>query len=141
MQGGTQPRLEDFAGSWCITRRIDDHRAGSVLHFEGDAQFTPSGGGLDYAETGMLRGLGTAPIQATRRYRWEPRGAAIAVFFEDGRQFHEFSPAERPIAAHWCDPDSYRVRYDFSAWPVWSCRWSVDGPRKNYTMQSRYHRG
>ena len=39
---------------------------------------------------------------------------------------------------HWCDPDSYAVRYDFSRWPEWSARWRVEGPHKAYIMYSRY---
>jgi hypothetical protein len=133
------PKLEDFAGLWRLDRTIDDHRAGVVMMFEGEARFAPSAGGLDYSETGLLTAPGTPALQASRRYRWESRGERIAVLFDDGRPFHEFAPSGAVTASHWCDPDSYRVAYDFSAWPAWSSRWSVDGPRKNYTMQSGYN--
>ncbi|MFD0979700.1 DUF6314 family protein [Tropicimonas aquimaris] len=133
------PQLEDFAGLWRLERRIDDHRAGVVMRLDGEARFTPRDAGLDYSETGTLIAPGAPPLQATRRYRWMAQGSDIEVFFEDGRPFHAFRPGGAPSASHWCDPDSYRVAYDFSAWPAWSSRWSVDGPRKNYTMQSWYH--
>ena len=63
----------------------------------------------------------------------------IAVFFADGRAFHRFVPAADTVEAdHWCDPDTYKVRYDFSRWPVWQAEWRVTGPRKDYVMQSVY---
>lgn len=139
MDAAAGPTLEEFAGLWRLDRTIDDHRAGVVMRLLGEARFVPSGDGLDYSESGVLTAPGAPPLQATRRYRWEPRGQGIAVLFEDGRPFHEFTPSGTVTASHWCDPDSYRVAYDFSAWPAWSSRWSVNGPRKNYTMQSRYN--
>ena len=61
------------------------------------------------------------------------------VDYADGRPFHEFDPA-RPRAAHWCDPDDYRVRYDFTRWPLWRAEWEVRGPRKDYLMMTDYRR-
>ena len=43
-------------------------------------------------------------------------------------------------AEHWCDPDMYRVGYDFSAWPEFAATWEVAGPKKAYRMVSRYRR-
>ena len=43
-----------------------------------------------------------------------------------------------PPPAHDCPPDSYRVRYDFRAWPRWQAEWRVTGPRKDYGIVSRF---
>ena len=133
------PRLEDFAGHWQISRQIDDRRAGAVALFEGNAWFDWASGDLIYAEDGLLQVPGQPPFRATRRYIWRRAKAGIAVFFEDGRPFHTISDS-RPDAAHWCDPDDYRVTYDFAAWPEWRAVWTVFGPRKDYRMDSVYRK-
>ncbi|RBP93682.1 hypothetical protein DFO80_105106 [Rhodobacter sp. 140A] len=132
-------RLSDFAGEWTIAREIEQAGAGTA-RFEGRACFTPEGAGLAYHEAGTLTLPGAAPMRAGRDYLWREEGAEIAVFFSDGRPFHRFDPAA-PAAQHWCDPDDYRVRYDFAAWPDWRAEWRVSGPRKAYTMRSLYRRG
>lgn len=136
------PELGDFTGRWRITRLIRDGLARQDGRFEGAASLTPDGDGLGYAEYGLLT-LGTAPpMTAERRYRWSPApGGGIAVAFADGRPFHSFAPdAGAAEASHWCDPDDYRVSYDFTRWPEWSAVWEVRGPRKDYRMESRYQR-
>lgn len=134
--------LAAFEGEWRIARLIDDRLGGQTGRFEGRALLRPDGAGLLYHEEGSLR-LGEAPpLNATRRYLWRAEAGAVAVYFEDGRLFHRFDPAkDHPGADHACDPDSYRVRYDFGGWPDWRAVWTVRGPRKDYRMQSTYRRG
>ncbi|SFB76312.1 DUF6314 family protein [Tropicimonas isoalkanivorans] len=131
--------LDSFEGLWRLERRIDDARSGHVLRLEGTATFSRAGEGLILEEKGTLIRPGSPPMTATRRYLWQADGAQIAVLFDDGRPFHRFHPSDAPKATHWCAPDDYRVHYDFTAWPTWSSLWRVDGPRKNYVMQSWYH--
>lgn len=139
-QDGTDgPVLGDFTGLWRLERQIEDRRAGAQGAFTGQAQFTPDGAGLRYTEEGTLSFPGMAPMQATRSYLWRVQSDEIAVFFEDGRRFHVIGAAGQD--RHWCDPDTYRVRYGFADWPVWTARWQVSGPRKDYTMTSTYRRG
>ena len=134
-------KLADFEGAWRLTRRIEDRLAGQTGHLEGVARFTRDADGLIYSETGTLRLPDQPEMQAERRYLWREAGTRIEVFFEDDRPFHAFDPADpRPAAEHWCDPNSYAVRYDFSAWPDWSSEWQVTGPRKDYMMHSQYCR-
>ena len=59
--------------------------------------------------------------------------------FVDERAFHRFSP-DAPQASHFCAPDTYRVAYDFTQWPLWQARWQVKGPRKDYEMIACYER-
>ena len=67
------------------------------------------------------------------------RGGLI-VFFDDGRPFHRLGPGHLSDR-HFCDPDIYDVRYDFSQWPLWTQSWQVQGPRKNMSILSRFQRG
>lgn len=134
-------QLSDFIGTWTVTRRIDDRRAGAAGSFTGRAVFRPEGTDLAYREEGILR-LGAGPgFTASRSYRWRAAGEAVEVLFEDGRFFHAFT-LEAPVAeaGHDCDPDRYEVRYDFRGWPDWRAVWEVRGPRKDYRMDSVYAR-
>lgn len=134
--GAFGPRLADFTGRWRVERQISD-RLGPDGLFEGEAVFAPVPGGLTYHETGTLRlGQGRG-FPAERAYFWRADGARIAVDFADGRPFHDFDPAA-PAAYHLCIADGYSVRYDFAGWPAWQAEWTVKGPRKDYTMISRY---
>lgn len=129
----------DFAGRWRIDRHIDDRLAGQTGWFEGAAELTPDGKGqLAWAERGLLR-LGQGPaFEARRDYLWVFDAAGIEVLFPDGRPFHRFVPEGRAAGTdHPCGADLYRVTYDFTAWPVWTARWQVSGPRKDYVMESR----
>lgn len=131
--------LEDFAGRWSISRTIEDRRQGQTGRFEGHALLAPDGAGLFYRETGTLQIGASAPMQADRSYLWRAVNGRIALLFDDGRPFHSFDPAASdPQADHWCDPDTYRVAYDFGQWPNWSAKWDVTGPRKDYEMTSTY---
>lgn len=129
----------DFAGRWRIERRIDDRLSGQGGRFDGEALLAPAGPGrLTWAERGLLR-LGHGPaVEARRDYIWWFDDSGIAVLFSDERPFHRFVPQGRAAGTdHPCGADLYRVTYDFTAWPVWSARWEVSGPRKDYTMDSR----
>ncbi|PCD77682.1 DUF6314 family protein [Pseudothioclava arenosa] len=132
------PGLADFKGDWRISRVIVP-RGAPEARLEGRARFRPEGAGLLYHEEGELILPGQPPIRAERSYLWREGGAGIVVDYADGRPFHEFDPA-RPRAAHWCDPDDYRVRYDFTRWPLWRAEWEVSGPRKDYVMITDYRR-
>lgn len=133
------PQLSDFMGEWRLERAIEDRLSGLPGRFEGRAWFRPDGGGLCYREEGRLSLAGGPDMTAMREYRWRAEAGRIVVDHADGRVFHAFDPAV-PVARHVCDPDDYRVRYDFSGWPDWQAEWIVSGPRKDYSMISRYSR-
>lgn len=131
--------LQDFTGRWQVAREITDHRSGAPAHFSGIAAFTPDDAGLAYLETGQLRLPGQPPFHAERRYHWRASPDGFDIYFDDGRFFHSVAP-DSPEAQHWCDPDTYAVTYDFDAWPIWTSRWTVSGPRKAYDMVTTYTR-
>lgn len=125
--------LSDFEGTWQITRDIRPE-IGPSARFVGQGIWTPDNQGLAYTEQGVLSMDGVSPMQAERRYFWRPE---LSVWFEDGRFFHQV-PAGGGQTEHWCDPDQYKVTYDFSAWPKFDVYWDVRGPRKAYRMSSRF---
>ena len=133
--------LRRLAGRWRLARRIEDGR-GPGGSFDGAAVFLQVADGLDYSETGeLVLGQG-APMRAERRYLWRAAGGRVAVFFADGRAFHDFDPAgARAEARHLCGADIYDVTYDFARWPDWETVWRVRGPRKDYRMVTRYAPG
>ncbi len=132
--------LDDLQGVWRLTRQIEDRRAGLVGEFEGEARFLRDDAGLRQEEEGVLR-YGTAtPMQANRVYLWREDASGLAVFFDDGRPFHRLGEGQLDDIHH-CDPDIYRVQYDFSDWPVWRQVWDVTGPRKDMTLRSKFSRG
>lgn len=139
--GRMPDRLASFEGRWRVARNVTDHADGPDARFEGEAVFLADGQGLTYEETGKLTLAGLRPVVATRAYLWRDAGPGrIAILFPDGRPFHAFALAPAAEDAHFCDPDRYCVAYDFARWPDWSATWQVTGPRKNYTLVSRYAR-
>jgi hypothetical protein len=133
---------DGFVGRWSVGRVITDHRGAVEGVFDGIAVISAEGEAeASYAEEGLLR-MGDGPqMTATRRYLWRFAGAAVEVFFADGRPFHDFRLDAGEVAAeHLCGADLYRVRYGFGSWPVWTARWQVQGPRKDYAMVSQYRR-
>ena len=142
---GQQLSIGSFLGEWSVARSIEDRLSGAPATFEGRAWITSDGQGALYEERGVMQLAGGAEMNAERRYLWRSSAGGIDVLFDDGRYFHRVDlsvdlSAECPEAEHWCDPDTYGARYDFSDWPKWSCVWQVRGPRKDYTMTSVYSR-
>ena len=136
---GSKLSLEDFVGAWQIERNILDKCAQANGRLTGTATFAPSENGLSYFESGLLELPGHTPFQAERRYQWRFIDDEIVVEFQDGRPFHRFDPGS-PSASHWCDPDTYNVKYEFSSWPKWRSIWDVSGPKKDYQMITTYTR-
>ena len=135
----TAPDLMKFAGRWSLSRQIDDRHSGGTGTLTGVADFTPEGDRLLYSETGQLRIGDAPPMEATRRYIWRAAEDRIEVLFDDGRPFHFFTASGQGEGTdHLCGADLYRVSYDFTNWPEWSAQWTVQGPRKDYVMMSRY---
>jgi len=132
-------KLADFAGCWRIARQIEDRRAARSGTLQGSATFQPDAQGLIYAEQGTLHFPGQPALSARQSYLWRATGAGIAVFFADGRRFHDISlTGATHSTRHLCPPDTYDVTYDFSGWPDWSSVWTVTGPRKDYRMQTQF---
>ena len=127
--------LADFRGLWHLRREIVQ-QDGTQAQFLGTAEWRPEANGLLYSEEGQLSMPGSPVMRAERRYVWRED---LSVFFEDGRFFHRV-PAEGGETEHWCDPDTYKGRYDFKDWPCFEVSWHVTGPHKAYHSRSLYER-
>ena len=142
-------RLEDFTGTWSL-RRVVVHADGGRSRVLGTAVFRSDPQGLRYSESGQMRHVPTRGRQVIlsvqQRYLWSPgpcRSGAdgIAVRFDDGRPFHDLTlGGQTSEAVHDCAPDRYVLHHDFAAWPDWQVICRVTGPRKDYTMRTRYRR-
>ncbi len=124
-----------FDKPWTLTRDIINHHDGTAASLTGHADFLNEEGGLFFTESGTLK-LPHGAFPATRRTRWHFNLSGIEMFFEDGRFFHGFSDTHR-AARHLCGNDIYDVTYEFAP-DVWTSRWRVTGPQKNYEMTSHY---
>ncbi|MBK0398927.1 hypothetical protein H0I76_06980 [Limibaculum sp. M0105] len=90
------------------------------------------------SESGVLRFAGR-DFAAGRTTFWGfASDGAIHVAYDDGRPFHSFRLAA-PQGLHLCGADRYEVNYSFAA-ESWTSHWIVAGPRKDYTMTTRYCR-
>lgn len=135
MADARQAQLSDFLGLWQVRREIRD-ADGSGARFSGTACWEMTGARALCSETGELQ-IGAGPsVRAERRYFWDQD---LNVYFDDGRFFHEVPPRGGDVA-HDCPPDTYRGRYDFSAWPAFELTWTVTGPRKDYRSVTRFFR-
>ncbi|MEP6068448.1 MAG: DUF6314 family protein [Paracoccaceae bacterium] len=131
----TQINLSDFLGSWHVERHIR-HADGTEAQFKGTATWTPNDTGAVYVEKGQLSMAKGASFHAERQYVWDHN---LNVYFDDGRFFHSV-PLLGEQFTHDCDPDTYRVGYDFDEWPVFRVVWHVVGPRKDYVSDTSYLR-
>lgn len=127
-----------FRGRWGMQRVILSVPDRVVGEFWGEAQFAEDSDGLTCTEAGVLRFEGH-DYQSGRVLLFRfPKPGRVEVLFEDGRPFHEFDAA-RGEAEHICAPDVYRVNYRFEA-DRWETRWDVQGPQKDYVMETRFVR-
>lgn len=127
------------AGQWTVQRDLLDRADGTRGTFSGVVHFVPTDdGGLAFREEGTMRWPSfTGP--ASREYLLRPAGSpdALDVFFPDGRPFHRMSfTPESNLDRHWCDPDTYRVAYDYGGRDRFSYTWDVQGPRKDLLLTS-----
>ena len=130
-----------FTGSWALQRDIDDRRQGQSGHLVGQADFTPEKWGLLYRESGQMT-LGASVTEAFRQYRYSfPRPGHVEIGFEDGRLLLALDLTdETATATHLCGADSYAAQVALLDETTWRATWHVTGPRKDYTLVSRYRR-
>lgn len=129
--------LASLLGRWAIARDIR-HSDGTSARMHGQCTFAKVGPRVVQEETGTLE-TPAGQFAASRRYVWAEEAGMLAVYFEDMRPFHSvaLNLAEQSTV-HLCPPDRYHVRYDFTDWPRWSSLWTVEGPRKDYEMETRF---
>jgi len=136
-----QGPLHYFAGSWRLSRRILDRRAGLIGRMSGEAQFIRDQDGLDFVERGiMIYGAHRGP--ASQAYRWVMlEDGQAEIRFKDGRLFHPLDLRQGSMVVdHQCGADHYRGRFRIVTENRWFSRWQVAGPRKDVTIVSLFQR-
>ncbi|HYB09733.1 MAG TPA: DUF6314 family protein [Alphaproteobacteria bacterium] len=131
-----------LAGAWRIVRRIGDRRLGIVGRLEGCATFAPTARGFCYDESGTLQ-FGAYRGSVTQRYLFDIEDSAPAakICLADGRPFYVLDLRSGVAnVAHDCGADRYRGRYRTFCADDWTLTWRVDGPRKRYSIATRYSR-
>jgi 8-oxo-dGTP pyrophosphatase MutT (NUDIX family) len=135
-------------GDWTVARTMLDRATGSRGTFTGVVHFTETDdGGLRFREEGTVRWnpAAEAPFSgpASREYVLRPAATpdTMDMFFPDGRPFHRIGfGAQLNRDSHWCDPDTYRVRYTGVGPAEFRYRWDVTGPAKDLLLESVLHR-
>lgn len=132
----TSPLVDPLTlvGTWTLSRVIEDRLAGVRHAVDGQLVLTAvSPTRLRWAETGRWH-QETGDVDV-RRDLWLEHvdGAGWWMRFDDGRDFHPWTPGEQVV--HPCAPDTYRGLVTGSP-QRWTVRWEVTGPRKDYTMET-----
>ena len=135
--------FHSLVGAWDFERVVSGQGA-----MTGRAVFSPEGPDLmHYREDGVLTLDHGGRFDFFRDYDYRLSGEGIAVAFTDGRPFHRllFDPAaegypRRATAGHACEADLYRGIYCFEGPDRYAVEWGVTGPRKDYTIRTRFAR-
>ena len=135
--------LQWLTGTWLLARSIDD---GSSM--AGTATFAACASGrLDYREQGRFRLPDGRTLHSERRYLFEETDDGFAVLFAETppRLFHRITleragPSLAGAARHLCADDRYDSRYEFRLDGSFTIEHRVRGPRKHYTIRTRYRR-
>jgi hypothetical protein len=118
-------------GTWRLERLVDDRRLAEGSHVSGSlvlARLTADEVSWQESAT-WHRADGDVPVRRGLRLVLGDDGWWVR--FDDGRDFHPWTPGEDVV--HACDPDTYRGR--ISGTPdAWTVVWEVSGPTKDYTM-------
>ena len=117
---------------------MHDRRLARFGRVSGTVEFVTDGGAVRWCERGTFSWDGNA-FDVTRELRIEPCGDGWMVRFDDGRDFHPWSPGS--VVTHPCRADTYRglVRVDVSR-TVLRVLWDVTGPAKDQRLFTRCHR-
>jgi len=146
--GAVEDMHSYLAGTWTVARTMLDRATGTRGSFAGVVRFTATDdGGLRFREEGTVtwNPAGALPFTgpASREYLLRPTAApgVMDMHFADGRPFHRmgFGP-DTASDRHWCDPDTYRVRYTRLGPDAFRYTWDVTGPAKDLLLESELRR-
>jgi len=138
-------------GRWSLERRISDRRGRQSGRLSGFAVFSqpetvPESSrvavdALVWTERGLMQ-LGDFSSDVARTYRCVfPATDRGKVLFSDGRYFHDLDlTAGTWRVTHPCGEDLYTGVYHAVSSDRLRVRWWVSGPRKDYTLDTVYHR-
>ena len=136
--------LSYFLGDWEMHRVISEFgeitgRATFRLNGESDQH-------LDYKEAVMLPRLGEQKANAFREYEYRMTDAGFDIFFSDGatksQLFLSFAFVQASILTshHLCIQDHYDAEFVFLSDDEFELSFTVVGPKKDYSIQTRFIR-
>lgn len=134
--------LSYFLGDWKIHRVISEFgeitgRARFRLNGERDQH-------LDYTETVMLPSFGEQKTNAFREYEYRMTDAGFDIFFSDGATKGQlflsfvFAQASRLTSHHLCIQDHYDAEFVFLSGDEFELSFTVVGPKKDYSIRTRF---
>lgn len=138
-----------FAGDWRLSRRIADRRGARVGTASGVAQFAAADANsrktLFCAET-LVIDYGGHRLDGEQKTIWsfvDSQGPDL--HFHDGRdfcamRFRRDVAGWRASFAHACGDDRYAGEACIADRDNWRLVWTVNGPRKDYTLDTAYVR-
>lgn len=135
----------ELLGRWRLERDVEDRR-GPRRTVAGTLTLTRvDDDRVRWFECGTMTWQGQS-AEVTRELALVRRNSGgWTVCFADGREFHAWQPGER--VHHPCGADRYDglvqalERDPSGVVTVWTVRWDVTGPTKDYTMTTRLTRG
>jgi len=130
-----------------MDRRIDDRRAGRAGAAVGEAMIAARGDTATAicAETLMIDYAGQRFAgEQTMLWRFDDADGPT-LFSRDGRflvamRFRQDGGLARASFSHECNEDLYKGAAEISDESSWRLVWNVRGPRKDYTLDTRYSR-
>ena len=137
-----------LTGVWELKRRL-----GIQGQMQGIARFQPwSKDVLHYQEQGSATFGNSRQFSTYRTYAYVYDQGTIAVYFWDQKQqqpagllhtlqFHRTKTANQLLMAtgtHRCAEDVYKAHYLFVNHKHFQLAYQVDGPKKNYTIQTHF---
>lgn len=127
-----------FLGNWEFQRSVLG-MATQEISIEGQACFQSSVSRRHYRETGHYHFNGRQ-LDFFSQYVYEILSSDnCRVLFLDGSLFYELKCYNQSIH-HLCGADKYCGTFKMDAEDRWQLKWSVKGPRKNYSITTRYFR-
>jgi Family of unknown function (DUF6314) len=136
--------FQSFEGHWAFDRLIPDQ--GTV---DGSARFQKresDSNTLDYREDGVFHTAEGKTLKVYREYIYRLENEKISVFFAETpeRLMHtlefKYPTLESATAIHKCDCDTYSAIYKFNFPDIFSISYSVNGPKKEYSINTTFQR-
>ena len=128
----------DLLGTWTLDRTVDDKLADRISTVDGTTELTlDPDGRVRWSESGTFHHDGQ-DLPVSRTLFVEPRDDGWFVTFDDGRDFHPWSPEEQVV--HPCGADTYTGLVHRESDNRWTVEWRVVGPAKDYVMRSALSR-
>jgi hypothetical protein len=137
-----QLNLRDFLpGAWLFKRVVNGFIRQDAIHMVGKASFSQQGADLVYDEAGhYFYQQQPFSFQQNYTYQWED-GSGYAICFRDGRFFYHLTSHDKSQdIIHLCGQDQYRGSFTWQDNDTWILRWYVQGPVKNFTIETIYER-